>query len=605
MSKPNISLSSSHQKELSIRSEPVQRIYNFYINNVFFVNRRYQRKLVWNIEEKTAFIDSILQGFPVPIILLAETKKENIPIFEIIDGMQRLNAIVSFIEGEFDINGKYFDLQTMVESKSCLDEGNLEQNHPILERKSCELIASYVIPLSVYSFDDNKKVDEVFRRINSNGKHLSKQELRSAGATSRFANLVRLISTQIRTDTSDSDILLLNNMKEISITNKKLPYGIRVDDIFWVKNKILTKEMLRESKDEEIVADILAYMLLSETPRSNASVLDGYYGFRKGNTKEIIEEEKKIEAALKLKEPDLIKQQFILIYDNLRKILRESNKTFNNLICRSNLKYIPRPFQIVFLAFYDLIVEEKMEISDCDGLIDSLKNIKKDIDTPSGPTWSYQNKIRNIKKIKGIVREFFKKRNTEDPAYDCWITEFETLLTKSKTEQTLYDFKQGFTKIDGEREFDQGNFDKIIKTLTAMANHSPNATGYVCVGVADNEKTAKRIEQFYKVEPVKYKGFKITGIEHEAEKLKGSIDEFVRWLIQKLSSQKIEKSTKDNIGRNIKIINYLNKTVVLFSLSAKEEPITYDDKFYQRIGSSVDEIKPKQYKELFNRWNTK
>ncbi|WP_217360046.1 DUF262 domain-containing protein, partial [Anabaena sp. UHCC 0253] len=131
MSKSNIQ-SSPVKIELSIRSESVQRIYNFYVNNLFYANRRYQRKLVWTIEEKRAFIDSILQGFPVPIILLAETEKDKKSVFEIIDGMQRLNAITAFIEGEFDIEGKYFDLQTMVESKSRLDQGKLIQKNPIL-----------------------------------------------------------------------------------------------------------------------------------------------------------------------------------------------------------------------------------------------------------------------------------------------------------------------------------------------------------------------------------------------------------------------------------------------------------------------------------------
>ena len=98
MSKKTENIISSVQRELAIRSESVQRIYNFYTKNLFYVNRRYQRKLVWNIEEKRAFIDSILKGFPVPIILLAQTKREDESVFEIIDGMQRLNAINSFIE---------------------------------------------------------------------------------------------------------------------------------------------------------------------------------------------------------------------------------------------------------------------------------------------------------------------------------------------------------------------------------------------------------------------------------------------------------------------------------------------------------------------------
>ena len=72
-------------------------------------------------------------------------------------------------------------------------------------------------------------------------------------------------------------------MKNISLTNKDLPYGIAVDDVFWIKNKILTKEDLRNSKDEEIVADIVAWVISDKAQRSSSEVLDSYYGFS-GNT---------------------------------------------------------------------------------------------------------------------------------------------------------------------------------------------------------------------------------------------------------------------------------------------------------------------------------
>lgn len=598
MSTSNIQ-SSPVQISIRIDRESVQRIYNFYVNNLFYANRRYQRKLVWTIEEKRAFIDSILQGFPVPLILLAETEKDkkSVSKFEIIDGMQRLNAITAFIEGEFDIQGKYFDLQTMIESKSRLDQQQLVQKTPVLERKYCETIGSYILPLSVYSFDDNDKVDEVFRRINSNGKHLSKQELRSAGATSKFANLVRIISSEIRSDASASDIVLLNEMKKISITNKELEYGIKVDDIFWVKNKILTKEMLRESRDEQIVSDIIAYMLLPETPGSSASISDEYYGFKNGKNQE------KIETALVLKQPESIKKEFMIIYNHIREILQESKRNFSELITLNNLKYMPRPFQVIFFSFYDLVFREKMEIANYDGLIKSLKNINKDIDITSGQTWSYQNKRRNINKVKGIIREFFKIRNNNDPAKDSWLTEFETLLTQSNTEQTLYDFKQGFTKLDGRGQFDQESFSKIILTLTAMANHSPGATGYVCVGVADNDDTAKRIKKLYNIEPMKYKNFKITGIEHEAKRLQGNIDNFYRWIIQQIKSEPISQTVKDTIGREIKIIDYYDKSVLIFCLKAGENPTSYDEKFYQRSGANIEYITVEEYPELFKRFS--
>jgi uncharacterized protein with ParB-like and HNH nuclease domain len=56
------------KQELAIRSENVQRIYEYYLGGSFLVNRRYQRKLVWTTEEKASFIDSIQQGFPIPLM---------------------------------------------------------------------------------------------------------------------------------------------------------------------------------------------------------------------------------------------------------------------------------------------------------------------------------------------------------------------------------------------------------------------------------------------------------------------------------------------------------------------------------------------------------
>ena len=392
-------------------------------------------------------------------------------------------------------------------------------------------------------------------------------------------------------------LFFLNEMKKISITNKELEYGIKVDDIFWVKNKILTKEMLRESRDEQIVSDIIAYMLLPETPGSSASISDEYYGFKNGKNQE------KIETALVSKQPESIKKEFMIIYNHIREILQESKRNFSELITLNNLKYMPRPFQVIFFSFYDLVFREKMEIANYDGLIKSLKNINKDIDITSGQTWSYQNKRRNINKVKGIIREFFKIRNNNDPAKDSWLTEFETLLTQSNTEQTLYDFKQGFTKLDGRGQFDQESFSKIILTLTAMANHSPGATGYVCVGVADNDDTAKRIKKLYNIEPMKYKNFKITGIEHEAKRLQGNIDNFYRWIIQQIKSEPISQTVKDTIGREIKIIDYYDKSVLIFCLKAGENPTSYDGKFYQRSGANIEYITVEEYPELFKRFS--
>lgn len=65
------------------------------------VNQKYQRKLVWTIEEKRVFIDTLLHRYPVPLFLFAKTGDDRKR--EIIDGLQRLDTIFSFIKQEFPV----------------------------------------------------------------------------------------------------------------------------------------------------------------------------------------------------------------------------------------------------------------------------------------------------------------------------------------------------------------------------------------------------------------------------------------------------------------------------------------------------------------------
>lgn len=80
-------------KDLLIRNESIQLLFNWYCNGKFWVNRKYQRKLVWTLEEKQNFINSIARSYPVPLFLLADFERNTNHCYEIIDGMQRFEAI--------------------------------------------------------------------------------------------------------------------------------------------------------------------------------------------------------------------------------------------------------------------------------------------------------------------------------------------------------------------------------------------------------------------------------------------------------------------------------------------------------------------------------
>ena len=346
------------QQELIVRGEQVERVFINYRDDKYVVNRRYQRKLIWTIEEKQSFIDSIIQGFPVPIILLAEPLGRQDGTLEIIDGMQRMNAITSFIGNDYAVEGGYFDLNTFATTKDLLDRKVIEQKTPILDRERCLAIASYPVPLSIYEAARGESVEEVFRRINSGGRQLSRQELRAAGATDAFADCVRQISARVRGDTSNSDLLLLGEMRKISITNRELDYGISADGVFWVAHGVLTKDQLRQSRDEEMVADLVAYMVSDEPVPSRTELFDDYYGATFPETVTSKARFDAVDHAVRKRSPELVDLDYQRVQDALILLLSQADTTFTGLIFPNGNggNPVPRYFQAVFLALYDLIV---------------------------------------------------------------------------------------------------------------------------------------------------------------------------------------------------------------------------------------------------------
>lgn len=583
-------------QDLSVISESIQRIYNYYLEEKLIVNRRYQRKLVWTIEEKEAFIDSILKEYPVPLILLADNAIDN--NFEIIDGMQRLNAICSFIENEFPVNGYYFDLETMAETKLLKDKEQLRQKEPILERKKCTQFTSYVLPLSTYKGASDEEIDEVFRRINANGKHLSKQEIRQAGEVSSFAEIVRKISSEIRGDSSLKNKLILNKMKEISVNSKKLDYGIIVDDVFWVKNQIIRREQVRESKDEEIIADIIATMILDETPGSSSKILDEYYSLSNKNKRA-----SELDSKIQIIGTEKIHNDFFLVFDIIKSLLINSEVSFNSLITEERtFDKVPRYFQIVFLAIHKLVIKQSKKLTSIEELKKSLAGITSSVQlSQGGGNWSATERDTSINAISGIIEKHFVD-NPEDPGIIKWSTQLETILQQSKTEQTNFDFKISFYNLE-TANWNDSVLNKIIKTLTAMANNGKNSIGYVIVGVADKKEDAEKLHNInHDYTSIEYNGYYITGINYDIDIYGKGEDKYFQYITNKINTIKFSQEYKDYILRNVKFLKYGDKMVMIFKVEGLNSPGLFEDNYYQRAGSNVVEILPSEFIGLMKRF---
>lgn len=513
---------------------------------------------------------------------------------------------MSFIDQEFDIDGRYFDLDTMADTKLLKDNGEIAQKTTVLDRKVCANVVRYQIPLSVFQESGVNHVDEVFRRLNSGGRRLSKQELRQAGTTSKFASIVRKLASKIRGDSSVSDILDLNSMRNISITNRNLDYGIPVESIFWVKNNIITKESLRLSQDEEIIADIVAWAAVGKGIRSSSDILNQLYGYyeQEGDESEA-SLANTIEVQIQKINEDVLIANIQFVIDKLIELINNSGKTFNALLFENQQAKISRYFQIVFLSLYKILVEENSEIVNEKELI---KHFDKAGDktirlAAGGGNWSAREKQTQTDAFCGVIRSCFAQKTENDPARNQWITRFENILMQSSTEQALYDFKVGLHPlVTGENAFNKDVLSKIIKTLTAMANTFPKSTGYCLLGVADNRAAAEKNKEIYGLGYVSYANFFVTGVNAEAKKYHGDIDKYFTKITQLVTQEPLSDRDKDNISRNILTVSYFDKTVIILRIESGNTPSVYDGKYYVRHGSNISEVKPENFSGLFSRF---
>ncbi|KAA1161578.1 DUF262 domain-containing protein [Pseudoalteromonas fuliginea] len=142
----------------------------------------FQRKdRIWPLKDKSRLIESILLGLPIPVFYFAENSSPYLDDLEwiVIDGLQRTTTLYDFMSGEFAL--KYLDRRADLNDSKFRD----------LSRKEQRRIREYQIQghLIQVSNESDEMVRELFQRINTSGKNLSYQEIRSAlypGPANRF-----------------------------------------------------------------------------------------------------------------------------------------------------------------------------------------------------------------------------------------------------------------------------------------------------------------------------------------------------------------------------------------------------------------------------------
>lgn len=164
-------------KNFDSRPYSIADFLEWHNNNQLELSPDYQRRSVWSQSAKSYLIDTIVRGKPVPKILITLKLLGSRQIRTVVDGQQRLRAILEFINGDFKISRAH-NKTFAGYSFEMLPENNRNE------------FLQYELGVDVLydmSFED---ILDIFARINSYTVTLKTQEKRNARYIGFFKQFV-------------------------------------------------------------------------------------------------------------------------------------------------------------------------------------------------------------------------------------------------------------------------------------------------------------------------------------------------------------------------------------------------------------------------------
>lgn len=174
------------------------------------LNPDYQRNHRWTDGESSRLIESLILNIPIPTIYLSqdvdvdEEVEDDVARYSVIDGQQRLSAIVRFMLNEYCLQ--------KLEVLELLNGSYYKDLPPFLVRR---LEERTIKCLRIDSTIDPQVKFDIFERLNTASIQLESQELRNAVYRGKFNDMIKQVAKN-----TDFRMLLHINLKNPNENNK-------------------------------------------------------------------------------------------------------------------------------------------------------------------------------------------------------------------------------------------------------------------------------------------------------------------------------------------------------------------------------------------------
>ncbi len=202
---------------------------------------KYQRNPIWSIGQKCFLIDSLISSNPIPQVFIniqnEMAGRERRTIYEVVDGQQRLRAILEFM------NDSYPLIRTTVKSYPVSGSygPHIGKRYSELPPKLQEAIWNYPLAVQELRGWTDSEIRALFRRLNYVVERLSKQELRHSQYFGEFVEAVEELAR----------------------------------DDFWDDLAFFTRRDSQRMKDVEFVSEL--FVLLIDGIQEGQKTLDKFY----------------------------------------------------------------------------------------------------------------------------------------------------------------------------------------------------------------------------------------------------------------------------------------------------------------------------------------
>ncbi|MYB76099.1 MAG: DUF262 domain-containing protein [Chloroflexi bacterium] len=149
-----------------LQSYPISDLVRWMKEKTLVLNPDFQRRSIWPQPAKSYFINTLLEGLPIPnIYMRSVTDPKDMRTYrEVVDGQQRLRTILDFVENRIRLGASANTYAGM-------------KYEDLSECEQKRLLAYQIGVVQLFGATDDKVLD-IFNRLNAYGLSLNSQELR-------------------------------------------------------------------------------------------------------------------------------------------------------------------------------------------------------------------------------------------------------------------------------------------------------------------------------------------------------------------------------------------------------------------------------------------